>query len=58
MPVVFFGHGSPMNTLERNPYTEVLAAARQLDPRPKAILCDIGAWYNRGAPAVHGHGEA
>ena len=22
MPVVFFGHGSPMNTLDRNQYTE------------------------------------
>jgi 4,5-DOPA dioxygenase extradiol len=49
MPAIFFGHGSPMNTLERNRYTD---AWRQLGTRagqPKAILAISAHWYTRGA---------
>src|SRR2546422_5140360 len=48
MPAIFFGHGSPMNTLERNRYTE---AWRQLGARvgkPKAILAISAHWYTSG----------
>jgi len=48
LPAIFFGHGSPMNTLEQNRYTD---AWRQLGAqvgRPKAILAISAHWYTRG----------
>src|SRR6266700_136041 len=48
MPVVFFGHGSPMNTLERNKYTEIWRKLGESIPAPKAILCVSAHWYTRG----------
>src|SRR6266487_4088998 len=48
MPVVFFGHGSPMNTLERNKYTETWRKLSESIPRPKAILCVSAHWYTEG----------
>jgi 4,5-DOPA dioxygenase extradiol len=48
MPVVFFGHGSPMNTLERNPYTEAWRRIGESIPAPKAILCVSAHWYTEG----------
>jgi len=48
MPVVFFGHGSPMNTLERNRYTEVWRKLGESIPPPKAILCISAHWYTEG----------
>ena len=48
MPVVFFGHGSPMNTLERNPYTEVWRRIGESIPAPEAILCVSAHWYTEG----------
>ncbi len=48
MPVIFFGHGSPMNTLERNQYTEAWRALGAAVPRPKAILAVSAHWLTRG----------
>ncbi|MBE0627130.1 MAG: 4,5-DOPA dioxygenase extradiol [Burkholderiales bacterium] len=48
MPVIFFGHGSPMNTLARNPYTEAWRQLGAMVPRPKAILAISAHWYTRG----------
>jgi 4,5-DOPA dioxygenase extradiol len=48
MPVVFFGHGSPMNTLERNRYTEAWRKIGESIPTPKAILCVSAHWYTEG----------
>lgn len=48
MPSIFFGHGSPMNTLERNRYTEGWAEFGETIPRPKAILAISAHWYIRG----------
>ena len=45
MPAVFFGHGSPMNALEQNRYTEAWAAFGKAVPRPRAILCVSAHWY-------------
>lgn len=45
MPAVFFGHGSPMNALERNRYTEAWAAFGRSVPRPRAILVVSAHWY-------------
>jgi len=48
MPVVFFGHGSPMNTLERNRYTETWRRLGESIPTPKAILCVSAHWTTQG----------
>ena len=45
MPAVFFGHGSPMNTLDRNRYTEAWRAFGAGIPRPRAILMVSAHWY-------------
>jgi 4,5-DOPA dioxygenase extradiol len=50
-PAVFIGHGSPMNTLEVNGYTEAWAAFGRHLPRPKAVLVVSAHWYF-GATAV------
>jgi len=48
MPVVFFGHGSPMNTLDRNQYTETWRKIGEAIPAPKAIVCVSAHWYTEG----------
>ena len=45
MPAVFLGHGSPMNALERNPWTEAWRALGQALPRPRAVLAVSAHWY-------------
>ena len=45
MPAVFFGHGSPMNTLDKNRYTESWRAFGAAVPRPRAILAVSAHWY-------------
>ena len=48
MPVVFFGHGSPMNTLEQNRYTAAWRRLGESVPKPKAILAVSAHWTTRG----------
>ncbi len=48
MPVLFFGHGSPMNALATNRYTEAWRHMGTLAPKPKAILAVSAHWYTRG----------
>ncbi len=48
MPALFIGHGSPMNALERNRYTEAWRALGAALPRPKAVLCISAHWLTRG----------
>jgi 4,5-DOPA dioxygenase extradiol len=48
MPVIFFGHGSPMNTLADNHYTQAWHRLGRSIPRPKAILAISAHWYIRG----------
>ena len=45
MPAVFFGHGSPMNALDRNRYTEAWRSFGAAVPRPRAILAVSAHWY-------------
>ena len=45
MPAAFLGHGSPMNALERNRYTEAWRAFGASVPRPRAILAISAHWY-------------
>ncbi len=51
MPALFIGHGSPMNTLERNGFTEVWRSWGKKLPRPRALLVVSAHWYF-GATAV------
>ena len=44
-PAIFIGHGSPMNTLERNRYTESWRALGAALVRPRAILAVSAHWY-------------
>jgi 4,5-DOPA dioxygenase extradiol len=48
MPAVFIGHGSPMNTLAHNQYTEAWRRIGETVPRPAAILMVSAHWYIRG----------
>jgi 4,5-DOPA dioxygenase extradiol len=45
MPALFIGHGSPMNTLERNGFTEAWRAWGKALPRPRALLVVSAHWY-------------
>src|SRR4051794_28672156 len=45
MPAVFIGHGSPMNTLERNRWTDAWAVLAATLPRPRAILAVSAHWF-------------
>lgn len=45
MPAAFIGHGSPMNTLQRNRYTEAWRAFGASVPRPRAILMISAHWF-------------
>jgi 4,5-DOPA dioxygenase extradiol len=52
LPVLFVGHGSPMNALEDNPFTRAL---RKLGPelraryKPRAIVVVSAHWLTRGS---------
>src|SRR4051812_8432833 len=48
MPVAFFGHGSPMNALTTNRFTDAWRSMAQAMPRPKAIVAISAHWYTRG----------
>jgi 4,5-DOPA dioxygenase extradiol len=48
MPVVFAGHGSPMNVIEDNTWSRGFAALRELVPKPKAILAVSAHWFIEG----------
>ncbi len=48
MPVLFVGHGSPMNIVERNAFTGGWAEMAARVPAPKAILCVSAHWYGAG----------
>ena len=45
MPAGFIGHGSPMNTLEHNRYTDAWRAFGAAVPRPRAVLVVSAHWY-------------
>ncbi len=48
MPVIFFGHGNPMNALLDNEYTRNWAAIGREVPRPRAVLSVSAHWYLPG----------
>jgi 4,5-DOPA dioxygenase extradiol len=48
MPVLFVGHGNPMNALERNDHTRAWERMAAALPKPRAILSVSAHWYTRG----------
>ena len=48
MPVLFLGHGSPMNAIEDNEFSRGWQAVGRNVPRPDAILCISAHWETRG----------
>ena len=47
-PVVFIGHGSPMNAIEDNEWSRAWRALGERLPRPRAILCISAHWTTPG----------
>lgn len=52
MPLVFLGHGSPMNAIEDTEYSRAWAALGQTLARPKAILVVSAHWMSKGTTLV------
>ncbi len=48
LPAIFFGHGNPMNALQRNAYTKGWVSIGKGVARPKAVLAVSAHWYIRG----------
>lgn len=64
MPVLFVGHGSPMNAIEENEFVQGFRKISSEIPRPRAILCISAHWQTRGTyitamekpPTIHDFG--
>jgi 4,5-DOPA dioxygenase extradiol len=64
LPAVFFGHGSPMNAIERNVFTDAWSALGAEIARPRAVLAISAHWYVEGTrvtanerpPTIHDFG--
>ena len=48
MPVLFLGHGSPMNAIELNEFSKGWRNIGETLPVPKAVLCISAHWETRG----------
>ncbi len=48
MPVLFLGHGSPMNAIEDNEFVRGFQQIGKELPKPSAILCISAHWETRG----------
>ncbi|MCK8493476.1 4,5-DOPA dioxygenase extradiol [Spirosoma sp. RP8] len=48
MPVLFVGHGSPMNGIEHNEFNQYWKQLAQEIPVPKAVLVVSAHWLSRG----------
>jgi 4,5-DOPA dioxygenase extradiol len=52
-PVLFVGHGSPMNAITENDYTASLHALRRALPQPRAVLVISAHWMTEGTWITH-----
>ncbi len=48
MPLFFIGHGSPMNGIENNAFSQEWKKKAESMPIPKAIICISAHWLTRG----------
>src|ERR1035438_9305611 len=48
LPVLFIGHGSPMNAIEDNEFSNVWKEVGKSLPKPNAIVCISAHWETRG----------
>jgi len=48
MPVLFIGHGSPMNAIEDNPWRSEWQRLGETLPRPRAVVCVSAHWETHG----------
>lgn len=53
LPVIFIGHGNPMNALADNSFTRRLAGLGAAIARPKAVLCISAHWMTEGTWVTH-----
>jgi 4,5-DOPA dioxygenase extradiol len=64
MPVLFVGHGSPMNAIEENEFVKEWRIIAKSIPKPNAILCISAHWETKGTyvtamekpPTIHDFG--
>jgi 4,5-DOPA dioxygenase extradiol len=48
MPLLFVGHGSPMNGIEDNEFSQRWKLMGKEIPAPKAVLCISAHWFTKG----------
>ena len=48
LPVIFFGHGNPMNAVQQNGYTEGWRTIGKQLRKPRAILSISADWFVPG----------
>ena len=48
MPVLFLGHGSPMNAIEENQFVDGFRNIARTLPKPNSVICISAHWYVRG----------
>lgn len=49
MPVLFIGHGSPLNAIEDNTWSREFRALGEAIPRPRAVLTVSAHWWSEGS---------
>jgi len=54
MPVLFLAHGTPMNALEQNRFTQGWCRLNETTPRPQAIVCISAHWETQGSRVTLG----
>lgn len=52
MPVIFIGHGSPMNALEENTFSKSWRQIGENLPKPTSILAISAHWTTRGTTQI------
>jgi 4,5-DOPA dioxygenase extradiol len=48
MPIIFIGHGNPMNAIRDTTFTRTLDKLGKELPKPKSILCISAHWMSEG----------
>lgn len=54
MPVLFIGHGSPMNAIQKNDFTSNLVKLTEIIPKPEAVIVISAHWLTRGTRITSG----